>query len=98
MAHRQDEDRDGESDGNPEAPGHVDQSRIRFFLCRYGRGSSAMPQMGQYARRVTDDLRVHRADELDRRSGAATSSGSSGIPHFGHAQDRLPTSGCMGHV
>ena len=68
MGHRDQDQRGGEHRADPEAPGHVHQLGVLVALLGavIVRGSSAIPQIGQFPGPSLHDLRVHRAGVLDR--------------------------------
>ena len=81
------------SSADPEAARHVDQLGIRRVLERDHARLERHAADRAGARRVADDLRVHRAGVFDlrQRRRIATGPASSAMPHFGHAPGcRLP--------
>jgi len=55
----------------PPERGHVEQFRLRPLIAGITRGSSAMPQMGQFPALIADDLPGASADVL-RASGCGS--------------------------
>ena len=100
VAHREDEDRQTEQRRHPQSPGHVDQFGIRTVLDENGARLQrhAANRAGTGLR--PDDLRDASGRCIRRESvGVVERSGSSAIPHFGHAPGwSCSISGSIGHT